>query len=65
MLNWTRDCTVLEISLFQGTNDVQMLSFKKEGILDILRIPFTQGKPRLLRIWGVNQAEQNRVEMGT
>ena len=37
MLFWTRFCTVLKFSLFQGKNDVQMLRFTKEGNLDILR----------------------------
>jgi len=35
------------------------------SILDILRIPSMQGKIRLLSIWGVNQAEQNRAETAT
>ena len=33
------DCTVLVFQFVQGANEVQMLRFKLEGKLDILRFP--------------------------
>jgi len=39
VLFWSPICTVWEIRLIQGVNDVQMLRFKLDGKLDILRSP--------------------------